>query len=141
MEENTDAVFFETAFEIQRGGLAVEACDDDTRDVDVAVAEVVDEPQRVVVVGDAEIRADFLAFDVARMDADDDVRIGGKILQKAHFDVWIETGQDARGMEARRIPSKNHERHFHEPSPTSPHCPWQIPYLIEILPKLQIFSS
>ena len=33
------------------------------------------------------------------MDADDDVRFGGKVLQKLHFDVRIEAGQDARGME------------------------------------------
>ena len=99
MEEDADAVFFQTAFEFERGGLPVESRDDDARDVDVAVAEVVDKPHRVVVVCDAEIRADFLAFDIACMDADDDVRAGGEVLQQLHLDVWIEAGQDARGME------------------------------------------
>ena len=99
VEEDADAVFFKALFKLQGGRLVVEAGDDDARDVDVAVAQVVDEPQGVVVVGDAEVRADFLAFDVPRMDADDDVRVGGKVLQKPHFDVRVEAGQDARGME------------------------------------------
>ena len=99
MQKDADAVFFEAAFEVERGGLAVKSCDDDSRDVDVAVAEVIDESEGVVVVGDAEVCADFLAFDIACMDTDNDVSIGCKILQQTHFDIWIEAWEDACGVE------------------------------------------
>ena len=64
----------------------------------VALLEVVDQFDRIRVVGDAEIRADLLALDVAGEDAQDDVGLVLEVVQQAHLDARVEPGQNARGV-------------------------------------------
>ncbi len=92
-------------------GLVVEAGDDHGPDVDAPLAEVVDQLQRVGVVGDAEIRPDLLALDVAGVDAEDDVGLVLELLQQPHLDVGIvaRAGRGPRGSRraaCRRIPGR-----------------------------------
>ena len=61
-------------------------------------AEGIDEPQHVLVVGDTQIAAYFVLFDVRRVDRDDDLHI---LLQGAeHTDlaVWLKTRKHTGGM-------------------------------------------
>ena len=40
----------------------------------------------------------FFAFDVSRIEADDDFRLVAETFQQAHLYVWVETGKAARRM-------------------------------------------
>ncbi len=78
--------------------LLFEARDHDTQNIDTPVPEVVDELERVGVVGDAEIRPDLLAFDVPGIDTKEHVRLVFKLLDKPHLDVGIIPRQDSRSV-------------------------------------------
>jgi hypothetical protein len=60
--------------------------------------EVVYELHRVHVVGYAEVGADFLPLDVARADAEDDIRPVLQALQEPHLGVGVETGENTRSV-------------------------------------------
>ena len=50
-------------------------------------------------VGDAVVGADFVLFDIARIDADDKFRLVAQFLQEFDFRRLVETGQHARGVQ------------------------------------------
>jgi len=60
--------------------------------------QVIDELQRVRVVGDAEIGAYLLALDVPRVDAEDQVRLVLEKPKQPHLDVGIVPGKHAGRM-------------------------------------------
>ena len=63
-----------------------------------AVTEHVDQPQHIVLVGDAEVGAHFLAHHVARVEADDDLHLVLDSVEHGDLVVRGEPGQDAGGM-------------------------------------------
>ena len=87
MEPHVDAAVLETLAELKRRGLTRIACDDDAAHEQAEPLEVVDQFQRVVGVGDAEVGAHLLVLDVAGVDAEDDLRL---VLQlKKHLKLGI----------------------------------------------------
>ena len=98
VERDGDAAGLKLVAELERGGLAVETGDDHGADVDAPGAEGVDELEGVVVVGDAEVRAHFLALDVLGVDAEDDLGLVAEGAEEAEFGVGVVTGEDAGGV-------------------------------------------
>ena len=93
------AVALQPFLEVGGGGLPAEARDDDGGHLDAFGAQIVDELEGGIVVGDAEVGADALALDVVGVDADDEIGVGGEVLQEAQLDVGVEAGEDPRRME------------------------------------------
>ena len=60
--------------------------------------EIVDQLEGVGVVGDAEIGADLLSFDVSRIDTEQDIGLVLELPDQAHLYIRIVTGKDAGGM-------------------------------------------
>ena len=80
-------------------GLTVVAVDDDGSDVDAVGAQVINQFQRCVVVGDAEVRAHTLVLDVIGVDADQEVCLVGQLFEEPDLDIRVEARKDARGVE------------------------------------------
>ena len=90
---------FELGDEVVHGGVVLVARDHDGLHVDPELAEVVDDAERVGVVGDAEVGADLLPFDVAGENADHDVDLVLQALEQFELHVRVESRQDARRVE------------------------------------------
>ena len=99
MEPHVDATVLETLAELKRRGLPRIACDDDAAHEQAEPLEVVDQFQRVVGVGDAEVGTHLLVLDVARIDGDEDLRLVAEGLQQSQLHVRIVAGQAARRVE------------------------------------------
>ena len=95
---DADAAPFQLVFENGGRRLLLVAGDDHGAHLDAPFAQVIDELERIGIIGDAEIRADLLALDVAGVDAQDHIHLVAQLLQQAHLDVRIKSGKDARGM-------------------------------------------
>ena len=91
-----DAPALELVPELHRRGLVLEAGDDHRADVEPPLPQVVDELEGVGVVGDTEVGAHLLAFDVPGVNAQDDVDLVLQLLEEAHLDVGIVARQDPR---------------------------------------------
>ena len=61
-------------------------------------AERVDQAQAVVIIGDAEVAAHLVLFNVVRVDRDDDLRVVAQLLKHADLAVGLEAGQHARSV-------------------------------------------
>ena len=72
-------------------GLVVEAGDHHPADFEPAFAEIVNQLEGVGIVGDA----DLAAIDVPGVSGEDDLGVGGELLEQTNFDVRVETGQHA----------------------------------------------
>ena len=94
-----DAAPLELRAEELHGRLLLEARDDDAAHGEAERPQVVDELQRVVGVGDAEVGAHLLALDVARIEAEDDLGLVLQRLEKAELHVRVVAGQAARRVE------------------------------------------
>ena len=70
--------------------------DDDAADIEPAALERVDQAQRVIVIGDAEVAAALAALDVVGRDGDDDLRLVAHLHKHAHFAVGGKARQHAR---------------------------------------------
>ena len=99
MEPDAHAPVFEALAELEGGGLAGVAGDDDAAHEEAEPLEVVDQFQRVVGVGDAEVGTHLLVLDVARVDGDEDLRLIAEGLQQSQLHVRIVAGQAARRVE------------------------------------------
>ena len=99
MRVHLDAAALQPDLERLRRGLVVEPRDDYRRNLDAPIAQVVDELERVDVIGDAEVPAHLPALDVPRVDAQEDVGLVLDALQEPHLDVRVEPGQHARRMQ------------------------------------------
>jgi len=95
---DADPAAFQLVLELVGGGLVVVACDDHGGDIDFPVVQVVDQFHGVGIVGDSEIGAHFLAFDIAGVDAQDNFRLILELMEHAHFYVGVITWEDARGV-------------------------------------------
>ena len=62
------------------------------------VAEHIDEPQHIIFVGDAEVCADLMTFQILRVDADEDFHIVFDVIQHRDLVIWSETRQNAGGV-------------------------------------------
>ena len=102
-----DAAAGEFVHEGAHGGLVLVAGDHDRLDVEPPVAEVVDGAHGVGIVGEAEVGAHFFLFDVAGVDADDDVDLVLEFLEQSDFRVGIKPRQDACRVEvADQLPAE-----------------------------------
>ena len=61
-------------------------------------AERVNQAQAVVIIGDTEVAAHLVLFNVVRVDRDDDLRVVAQLLKHADLAVGLEAGQHARGV-------------------------------------------
>jgi len=93
---NEHSASFEFCLKGGRGGLARETGDDNCPHEKPPAAKVIDELQRVGIVGDPEVGPHLLAFDVAGINAEDDFDLVTELLQQTHLHVGVETRQDAR---------------------------------------------
>ena len=88
----------EALAELLRGDLSGIARDHHAAEEKAEALEVVDELERVVRVGDAEVGAHLLVLDVASVDAENDLRLVAERLQQAQLHVRIVAWQTARGV-------------------------------------------
>ena len=65
---------------------------------EAALAEDVDQPQEVFLVGDAQVGADFVALQIAGVDAHQDLHVVLDALEHGDLVVRREPGQDAGGV-------------------------------------------
>ena len=93
-----DAQRLEPLHELVGDGLAAVVRHDDAADIQPDAAEGVDQPQRVVLVGDAEVAAALAALDVVGGDGDDDLGHVLHLEEHAHLAVRLEAGEHARGV-------------------------------------------
>ena len=61
-------------------------------------AERVNQAQAVVIIGDAEVAAHLVLFNIVRVDRDDDLRVVAQLLKHADLAVGLEAGQHARSV-------------------------------------------
>ena len=88
----------EFADEFIRGGLTEVLGDDHAVHVQTERAQLIDLPQNVGTVGNAEIGADFVAFQICRADDEDDLRLIFEGQEHFAFGVRLESRQNARGV-------------------------------------------
>ena len=81
-----------------RARLAGVLRDDHAADVQTRAVERVRQAQHIVVVGDAQVSAALVLFNVVRVDDDDDFHLTAKGAQHAHLAVRREAGKHARGV-------------------------------------------
>ena len=93
-----DAEHLEPVLEFLRRRLTAVVRDDDAADIESAALKGVDQAQRVVVIGDAEIAAALAALDVIGRDGDDDLRV----VLHFHEHTYLAVGGEAR-QHARRV--------------------------------------
>ena len=99
MEIDLDAAVFEALAELLRGDLSRIARNHHAAEEKAEALEVVDELERVVRVGDAEVGAHLLVLDVARVDAEDDLGLVLEGLEEAELHVGVVAREAARGVE------------------------------------------
>ena len=90
-----DAQCDQTAFERIGSSLTCILGDNDRTDIQTDAAECVDQTQDIDIIGDTQIRADFVLLDVASRDGDDDFSLIGHLREHAHLAVGCEAGQNA----------------------------------------------
>ncbi len=98
MPIGADAERLEPLHELVGDRLAAIVGHDDAADVQPDAAERVDQTQRVVLIGDAEITAALRTLDVVGTDRDDDLGDVLHLQQHAHLAVRLEAGEHARGV-------------------------------------------
>ena len=91
-----DAERLEPVLEFLRRRLTAVVRDDDAADIQSAALKGVDQAQRVVVIGDAEVAAALAALDVVGRDGDDDLRLVAHLHKHAHLAVGGKARQHAR---------------------------------------------
>ena len=89
---------FQAMAERLRGGLVLVARDHHAGRGKAHGAEDVQQAQHVLVVGDAQVSAHLVLLDVVGVDGDDDLNVGGHLLQHADLAVGLETRKHARGV-------------------------------------------
>ena len=89
---------FEFFFEFHRRGLTAILSDDDTADIETAIAERVDQAKSIEIVGDAEVTAALVAFDIIGADGDDDLRFVFHPHEHFYFGIGLEAGQNTAGV-------------------------------------------
>ena len=94
-----DAAALELRAELHHGRLLLVARDDDAADRQAQAAQVVDQLQRVVRIGNAEVGAHLLALDVAGEEAEDHFRLVLEGLQQTELHVRVVPGQAPRRVE------------------------------------------
>ena len=72
--------------------------DDDAADIQPDAAEGVDQAERIVLIGDAEVAAALRALDIVGRDGDDDFGLVLHFQKHAHLAVRLEAGQHAGGV-------------------------------------------
>ena len=95
---DADALPLELVLEDAGGRLVVEPGDDHGPDLDAPLAQVVDELHGVDVVRVAEIGPHLFPFDVAGIDAEQEVGLAAELLEELHLDVGVVAGQDPGGV-------------------------------------------
>ena len=91
-----DAEHLEPVLEFLRRRLTAVVRDDDAADIQSAALKGVDQAQRVVVIGDAEVAAALAALDVVGRDGDDDLCLVAHLHKHAHLAVGGKARQHAR---------------------------------------------
>ena len=91
-----DAERLEPVLEFLRRRLTAVVRDDDAADIEPAALKGVDQAQRVVVIGDAEVAAALAALDVVGRDGDDDLCLVAHLHKHAHLAVGGKARQHAR---------------------------------------------
>ena len=89
---------FEALLEQLRRRLTAVVGDDHAADIQTDAAERVDKTQSVLVIGDAEVAATLVAFNVVCRDGDDYLRLVLHLKQHFHLTVGLKAGQNAGGM-------------------------------------------
>ena len=88
---------FELLLEGDRRRLVLEEGDNDSSDIKPEMAEDVDEPKNVGVVGDADVAPLLVFLDVARIDNDDDL---GLVLSSSSIFILLSGSKPGRTLEA-----------------------------------------
>ena len=90
-----DAEGIETTTEGIGGRLAGILRDNHARDGKALAAEQINEAQRVLVIGDAEVSPRLVLLDVVGVDRDDDLGLGREALEHAELGIGLEAGKHA----------------------------------------------
>ncbi|OPZ12591.1 MAG: hypothetical protein BWZ06_01484 [Bacteroidetes bacterium ADurb.BinA261] len=98
MKINFYAAKFEFVLEGHCRRLTGEPGDDYRRYINAVPLEIVDALEYIHIVGNAEIGADFVAFDVAGINAHDDIHFVLQALQQLHLDIGRKPGKHACSM-------------------------------------------
>lgn len=93
VDKDAHAEIFKPVLECKRGGLTLILRDNDAADEKTDRAERVDEAQHVAVVGYAEVAADLVILDIARVDDNDYLNIRADILEHLQLAVGLEAGR------------------------------------------------
>ena len=93
-----NAKCFQPFLELLCRGLRTVMGDDDAADKQPDAAEGVDQTQRIEIIGDAEVAAPFVLFDVVRRYDDDDFGTVAQLIQHFDFAVRLEAGKHAGGV-------------------------------------------
>ena len=80
------------------GGLACEAGQDDASDHQAVCPEFICETEQVHVVGDAEIAADLVLLDIARVNGDNNFTLIPQLAQHPDLGVRLKARKDAGGV-------------------------------------------
>ena len=80
------------------GGLAGVAGDHHAAHIQPPAPELVDKPEHVAVVGDAQVPPDLVLLNVAGVDGDDDFRLVPELLQHPQLAVRLEAGEHPAGV-------------------------------------------
>ena len=80
------------------GGLAGVPGDHHAAHAQPPAPELVDEPEHIAVVGDAQVPPDLVLLDVAGVDGDDDLRLVPQLLQHPQLAVRLKAGQYPAGV-------------------------------------------
>ena len=93
---NADAVFGQALFKFQRSRLIGKARQHHGIDIETAAAEYVDQAQYVQIVGDAQIAANLVLFNIIGVDDNDDLRLILELHEHLQLGIGLEARQNAR---------------------------------------------
>ena len=93
-----DAQNVQTPEESVRRGLAAVLGHHHAAHIQVHPAKHVDEPQYILLVGDAQVAPDLVLFDISGADGDHDLHILFQLLEHPDLAVRLEAGQNPGGM-------------------------------------------
>ena len=98
MAVDAHADFLQLAFEDIGGLLAGVLGDDNTSDIESLVGKGLDQAKDIHVVGNAQVMADLILFDVRGIDGDDDLSLICKLQQHAELTVRRKAGKNSGGV-------------------------------------------
>ena len=98
MDLDLEILLLELCLELIRAVLTGVMCDDDAADVESLLEKLFAQTEHIHIIGDPEIAAHLILFDVGGADDNDNFRIVGELHQHAQLGVGSEAGENAGRM-------------------------------------------